>query len=62
MKAISLCVNLKADDLFLPYNIPEVFNEIGHGLTDIVTALDEFKPVLTPECFWNNDTYIYCVL
>ena len=52
MKAISLCANLKADDLFSPYNIPEVFNEIGHGLTDIVFALDEFKPSLYPEYFW----------
>ena len=52
VKAISLCANLKADDLFSPYNIPEVFNETGHGLTDIVFALDEFKPSLYPEYFW----------
>ena len=31
-------------------------------LVDIVVAWDEFKRVLHPEYFWNNGTYIYCVL
>ena len=39
--------NLKPDDGFLPNNMPELFKNIGHGLTDIVW--DEFKPVLY---FW----------
>ena len=38
VKAIFSCLNLKADDGFLPYNMPKVFNETGHGLTDIVIA------------------------
>ena len=42
VKAIFSCLNLKPDDGFLPYNMPELFNKIGHGLTDIVFALDEF--------------------
>ena len=51
-KAIFSCLNLKPDDGFLPYNMPELFNKTGHGLTDIVIAWDEFKPVLHPEYFW----------
>ena len=35
-KAILSCLNLKPDDGFLPYNMPEFFNKTGHGLTDIV--------------------------
>ena len=38
VKAIFSCLNLKADDGFLPYNMPDVFNKTGHGLTDIVIA------------------------
>ena len=56
------CLNLKPDDGFLPYKLPEVFNKTGHGLTDIVTARDEFKPVLNPEYLGNNGAYMYCVL
>ena len=52
MKAIFSCLNLKPVDGFLPYNIPEVFNKTGHGLTDIVIVWDEFNPVLTPDNFW----------
>ena len=29
---------------------------------DVLIAWDEFKPVLHPEYFGNNGTYIYCVL
>ena len=36
VKAILSCLNLKADDGFLPYNMPDVFNKNGHGLIDIV--------------------------
>ena len=52
MKAIFSCLNLKPDDGFLPYNMPELFYKTGHGLTDIVIAWDEFKPVLHLEYFW----------
>ena len=38
VKAIFSCLNLKPDDGFLPYNMPELFNKTGHGLTDIVIA------------------------
>ena len=51
VKAIFSCLNLKPDDGFLPYNMPELFNKTGHGLTDIITAGDKFKLVLHPECF-----------
>ena len=51
VKAIFSCLNLKPDDGFLPYNMPELFNKTGHGLTDIVIAWDEFKAVLHPEFF-----------
>ena len=46
------CLNLKPDDGFLPYNMTELLNETGHGLTEIVNGWDEFKPVLHPEYFW----------
>ena len=59
VKAIFSCLNVKPDDGFLPYNMPKVFNKTGHGLTDIVIAWDEFKPVLHTEYFWDN---VYCML
>ena len=52
VKAIFSSLNLKPDDGFWPYNIPELFNKTGHGLTDIVIAWDEFRPVFHPENFW----------
>ena len=52
VKAIFSCLNLKPNDGFLPYNMPEVFNKTGHDLTDIAILRDEFKPVLHPESFW----------
>ena len=52
VEAIFSCLNLKPDDGFLPYNMSELFNKTGHGLTDIVIDCDEFKPVLHPEYFW----------
>ena len=38
VKAILSYLDLKPDDGFLPYNMPELFNKTGHGLTDIVIA------------------------
>ena len=38
VKAIFSCLNLKPDDGFLPYNMPELFDKTGHDLTDIVIA------------------------
>ena len=46
VKATFSCLNLKPDDGSLPYNMPKAFNETGNGLTGIVIAWDEFKPVL----------------
>ena len=43
VKAIFSFLNLKPDDGFLPYKIPELFNKTGHGLTDIEIARDEFR-------------------
>ena len=51
MEAIFSCLNLKSDDGLLPYIMLEVFNKTGHGLTDIIIAWDEFKPVLYPDIF-----------
>ena len=51
VKAIFSCLNLKPDDGFLRYNMSELF-KTGHGLTGIVIAWDEFKPVLHTEYFW----------
>ena len=45
-------LNLKLDDGFLSYNMPDVFNKTGRGLTDIIIAWDEFKPVVHPQYFW----------
>ena len=50
VKAIFSCLNLKPD-VFLPYNMPKVFNKFGHGLTGTVIVWDEFKPVLYTEYF-----------
>ena len=36
VREIFSCLNLKPDDGFLPYNMSELFNKIGCGLTDIV--------------------------
>ena len=36
MEAIFSCLILKPDDGFLPYSIPEVSNNTGHGPTDIM--------------------------
>ena len=51
VKAIFSCSDLKLDNGFLPYSMPEVFNKTGHGLTGIVIARDEFKSVLHTEFF-----------
>ena len=51
MKAVFSCLNLKPDDGFLPYNMPELFNKTGHDPTDIAIALDESKSVLYPQYF-----------
>ena len=39
LKALFSCLDLKPDDGFLPYTMPELFNKTGHGLTDIVITL-----------------------
>ena len=36
MGAIFSCLNLKLDDGFLPYSMPDVFNKTDYGLTDII--------------------------
>ena len=51
VKVILPCLKLKPDDGFLPYNMPRLFSETGYGITDVVIAWDEFKPVLHPEYF-----------
>ena len=61
MKVTFSCINLKPDDGFSLYIMPEVFDNTGHSLTDIIIVWDEFKPVLHPEFFTHNSTYIYCV-
>ena len=38
VKAIFSCLNLKPDDGFLLYNMPDVFNKTEYGLTNIVIA------------------------
>ena len=38
VKAIFSYLNLKPDDGFLLYNMPEVFNKTGHSPTDIIIA------------------------
>ena len=38
MEAIFSYLNLKRDDRFLPYSMPEVFDKTGHGLKDIILA------------------------
>ena len=52
VKVIFLCVNIKCDDGFLPYNMPEVFEKNKHGFADNATTWGEFKPVLHPKYFW----------
>ena len=38
VKAILSCLNLKPDNVFLRYNMPELLNKAGHVLTVIVFA------------------------
>ena len=57
MEAIFPCLNLKHDDGYLLYNMSEVFNKTGHGLSDIIIAWAEFKPLLHP-VFW-AERYIH---
>ena len=38
VKAKFSCSNVKPDDGFLPYNMPEISNKTGHDLTNIITA------------------------
>ena len=57
MRAMFSCLNVKPDDIFLPYNIPKAFNKTGHGLTGIVTAWYEFKPVLHSQIYIKGKTY-----
>ena len=45
----------------LSYDMPEVFNKTGLGLTDIIIARGEFKPVLHPELFGGIIIYISTV-
>ena len=59
-KVILSCLNLKPDDGFLPYNVPEFFNKTGHGLTDLPEM--NLSQLCTQSIFGNNGTYIYCVL
>ena len=51
VKATFSCLNLKPEDGFLPYNMPDDFNKTGHGFTDIVIAWCESKSVLHPDYF-----------
>ena len=66
VKAVLSCLNIKPDDGVFLYNVPEVCNKTGHGLTNIIIAWDEFKPVLqaspAASFFRNSSTYIYCIL
>ena len=64
VKAMFWCLNLKPNDGFLSYNMPELLNKTGHGLIDIVIAWDELSQFCTQSIFKNNEknTYIYCVL
>ena len=46
----------------MDYNMPKLSNKTAHGLTDIVIAWDQFKPVFIQIIFGNNGTSIYCAL
>ena len=46
----------------MDYNMLNLFNKTAHGLTNIVIAWDQFKPVFTQSIFEHNGTHIYCVL
>ena len=43
MEAVFSKINLRPDEGFLAYNMPEIFVKTGHGLTDIVIDCKEFK-------------------
>ena len=43
VKAMFSCLNLKPDDEFLPYNMPELLNKTGHGLRNIAVAYATIK-------------------
>ena len=41
----------------MDYNMPKLSNKTAHGLTDIVIAWDQFKPVFIQIIFGNNGTW-----
>ena len=43
IEAVFSKINLKPDEGFLAYNMPEIFVKTGHVLTDIVIDCKEFK-------------------
>ena len=43
MEAIFSPLNLKPDDQFLPYNLPEIFIKSKYDLTGIIIDWTEFK-------------------
>lgn len=43
MEAIFSPWNLKPDDQFLPYNLPQIFIKSEYDLTDIIIDWTEFK-------------------
>ena len=46
MKATFWCLNIKPDNGFLAYRMPEIFYKTGQGLTDIIVPWAGFKGVL----------------
>ena len=58
MEVIFLCLNLKPDDGFLPYIMPDIFNKTRHGLTDIKLSELNLSKCCTQSFFGKNGTYI----
>ena len=57
VKATFSCLNLKPDDGFLAYSIPDIFNKTGYGLTNIIISWRSIYA--SAEIFGNNRIYIY---
>ena len=62
VKAIFPCLNLKPDDGFLSYNIPDVLIKLDVASLTLQFLEMSLSQFCTKSVFGANVTYIYCVL
>ena len=58
VKAIFSCLNLKTDDGFLPYNMPELFNPFNANFKKWSNTLKQFVGKLATNCLSVFDHFV----